>query len=67
MNTVGSSNGTIHVFNTIKENFVRAVDEIAKVQPQYSQAFPNLQIDYVKTTKIVIQNIFSAQKQLVRS
>jgi hypothetical protein len=40
---------------------------MAKVQPQYSQAFSNLQLDYVKTTKIVIQNILSAQKQLVGS
>ena len=51
---IGSSNGTTHAFDTVKENFVRAVDEMAKVQPQYLQAFSNLQLDYVKTTKNVI-------------
>ena len=62
-----SSSGTTHVFDTVKENFVRAVDEIAKVQPQYSQAFSNLQLDYVQTAKNVIENTISAQKQLVGS
>ena len=62
-----SSSDATHVFDTVKENFVRAVDEMAKVQPQYSQAFSNLQLDYVQTAKNVIQNIFSAQKQLVGS
>jgi hypothetical protein len=63
---IGSSS-TTHVFNTVKENIVRAVDEIAKVQPQYSQAFSNLQLDYVQTAKNVIENTISAQKQLVES
>jgi hypothetical protein len=40
---------------------------MAKVQPQYSQAFSNLQLDYVKTTKNLIQNILLAQKQLIGS
>ena len=40
---------------------------MAKVQPQYSQAFSNLQLDYVKTTKNVIQNILTTQKQLIGS
>jgi hypothetical protein len=63
---IGSSS-TTHVFDTVKENIVRAVDEIAKVQPQYSQAFSNLQLDYVQTAKNVIENTISAQKQLVES
>jgi phenylalanyl-tRNA synthetase alpha subunit len=56
-----------HVFDTARENFVRVVDQMANVQPQYSQAFSNLQLDYVQTAKNVIQNIISAQKQLVGS
>jgi hypothetical protein len=56
-----------HVFDTVKENFVRAVDQIANVQPQYSQAFSNLQLDYIQTARNVIQNTISAQKQLVGS
>jgi hypothetical protein len=65
-NTVESSSAT-HVFDTVRENFVRAVDEMAKVQPQYSQAFSNLQLDYIQTAKNIIQNTISAQKQLVGS
>ena len=63
---VESSNAA-HVFDTVKENFVRAVDEMAKVQPQYSQAFSILQLDFIQTTKNMIQNTVSAQKQLVGS
>ena len=63
---VRSSDAT-HVFDTVKENFVRAVDEMAKVQPQYSQAFSNLQLDFIQTTKNMIQNTISSQKQLVGS
>src|SRR5918996_537456 len=51
--------------NIVVENFVRAVDQMASVQPQYSQAFSNLQLDYIQTAKNVIQNTISAQKQLV--
>ena len=63
---IGSSNAT-HVFDTVKENFVRAVDEMAKVQPQYSQAFSNLQLDFIQTTKNIIQNTISSQKQFIGS
>jgi hypothetical protein len=52
-----------HVFDTVKENFVRAVDQMANVQPQYAQAFSNLQLDYIQTTKNMIQNTISSQKQ----
>jgi galactokinase/mevalonate kinase-like predicted kinase len=65
-NTAGSSSAS-HVFDTVKENFVRAVDEMAKVQPQYAQAFSNLQLDYIQTAKNVIQNTISAQRQLVEN
>jgi hypothetical protein len=61
------SSDVTHVFDTVKENFVRTVDEMAKVQPQYSQAFSNLQLDFIQTTKNMIQNTISSQKQLVGS
>jgi len=61
------SSDVTHVFDTVKENFVRTVDEMAKVQPQYSQAFSNLQLDFIQTTKNIIQNTISSQKQLVGS
>jgi hypothetical protein len=65
--TVGSTNATTDVLNTVRENFVRAVDQMASVQPQYAQAFTNLQLDYIQTAKNMIQNTISAQKQLVGS
>jgi len=65
-NTVGSSSAS-HIFDTVRENFVRAVDQMASVQPQYLQAFSNLQLDYIQTAKNVIQNTISAQKQLAGS
>src|SRR5919108_1295971 len=55
------------IFDTVRENFVRTVDQIVNVQPQYSQAFSNLQLDYIQTVKNMIQNTISAQKQLVGS
>ena len=67
-NTVaGSSSDVTHVFDIVKENFVRAVDQIANVQPQYAQAFSNLQLDYIQTVKNMIQNTISAPRQLVAS
>lgn len=59
------STSASHVFDTLRENFVRAVDQMANVQPQYAQAFSNLQLDYIQTVKNAIQNTISAQKQLL--
>jgi hypothetical protein len=64
--TVGSTSA-IHVLDTVRENFVRAVYQMASVQPQYSQAISNLQLDYIQAAKNMIQNTISAQKQLVGS
>ena len=50
--------------DAVKENMIRTVDEVAKVQPQYLQSISNLQLDYIQTTKNMIQTAFSAQKQV---
>lgn len=55
------------VFDTMRDNYIRTVDEIAKVQPQYSQSISNLQLDYIQTTKNMIQTAFSFQKQMADS
>ncbi|AIF83509.1 hypothetical protein NTE_01445 [Candidatus Nitrososphaera evergladensis SR1] len=52
------------VIEAVKDNYIRTVDEIAKVQPQYLQSISNLQLDYIQTTKNVIQTAFSVQKQV---
>src|ERR671924_2033334 len=55
---------TSEVFDTMRDNLIRTVDEFAKAQPQYSQSISNLQLDYIQTTKNMIQTAFSAQKQI---
>jgi len=55
------------VYDTMRDNLIRTVDEFAKVQPQYSQSISNLQLDYIQTTKNMIQTAFAAQKQLASS
>ncbi|HEY7508347.1 MAG TPA: hypothetical protein VH677_04395 [Nitrososphaera sp.] len=50
--------------DAVRDNFIRTVDEVAKVQPQYLQSISNLQLDYIQTTKNMIQTAFSAQKQV---
>ena len=54
----------VDVYDTMRDNLIRTVDEFAKAQPQYSQSISNLQLDYIQTTKNMIQTAFSAQKQL---
>lgn len=54
----------IDAIETVRDNLIRTVDEVAKVQPQYLQSISNLQLDYIQTTKNMIQTAFSAQKQL---
>ena len=53
-----------NIYDAIKENFIRAVDEWAKIQPQYSQSVSNLQLDFIQTVKNTIQNAISSQKQI---
>ena len=52
------------MYNLLNENFTRALNEIAKFQPQYLQSMSNLQLDFIQTTKNTIQNVISAQKQM---
>ena len=55
------------IFETMRDNYIRTVDEIAKVQPQYSQSISNLQLDYIQTVKNMIQTAFASQKQIADS
>ena len=56
---------TQDLYDTVKNNFLRSIDEIVKVQPQYSQSISNLQLDYIQTIKNTIQTAISGQKQLI--
>jgi hypothetical protein len=51
------------VSDTVRDNTLRLIDEMARVQPQISQSISNLQLDYIQTTKNIIQSIFTAQKE----
>ncbi len=53
-----------NVYDTVKQNYTRILDEITKAQPQYTQSVSNLQLDYIAAAKNTIQNMVSAQKQL---
>jgi len=53
-----------NVYDTVKQNYIRIVDEFTKAQPQYTQSVSNLQLDYIAATKNTIQNMVSAQKLL---
>jgi hypothetical protein len=52
------------VYDTVKLNYIRIVDEFTKAQPQYTQSVSNLQLDYIAAAKNTIQNMVSVQKML---
>jgi len=62
---MGSRNNSNEIYDTLKENLVKVIDEMAKIQPQFSQSISNLQIDYIQTAKNIIQNAISTQKQFI--
>jgi hypothetical protein len=57
----------VDVYDTLRDNLIRTVDEFAKAQPQYSQSISNLQLDYIQTIKNMIQTLFSAQRQFANT
>jgi hypothetical protein len=63
--TTTRSTEATNVYDTVKQNYIRIVDEFTKAQPQYTQSISNLQLDYVAAAKNSIQNMISAQKMLV--
>jgi CHASE3 domain sensor protein len=65
-NTIRSSD-TRDFYDTIRENSIKIVDEVARVQPQYSQSISNLQLDSIQAMKNAIHTTFSAQKHLTDS
>jgi hypothetical protein len=55
------------IYDTIRHNFIKTIDEISKVQPQYSQSISNLQLDYIQTIKNIVQNTITSQKQVAEN
>jgi hypothetical protein len=62
--TTTRSTEATNVYDTVRQNYIRIVDEFTKAQPQYTQSISNLQLDYVAAAKNSIQNMISAQKML---
>ncbi len=62
--TTTRSTEAANIYDTVKQNYIRVVDEFTKAQPQYTQSISNLQLDYVAAAKNTIQNTVSAQKML---
>jgi hypothetical protein len=52
------------VYDAVKQNYIRILDEFTKAQPQYTQSVSNLQLDCVSAAKNTIQNTVSAQELL---
>ena len=53
------------VNDILRDNTLRVVDEVAKVQPQFAQSISNLQLDNIQTVRSMIQTAFADQKQVV--
>lgn len=53
------------VNDIVRDNTLRIVDEVAKVQPQFAQSISNLQLDNIQTVRSMIQTAFANQKQVV--
>src|SRR5918993_291773 len=53
------------VSDTVRDNTLRIVDEVAKVQPQFAQSVSNLQLDNIQTVRSMIQTAFANQKQFI--
>jgi transketolase len=58
------SSDAANLDDTVRQNYIRILDEFTKAQPQYTQSVSNLQLDYIAAAKNTIQNVVSAQKML---
>jgi len=61
--TVATTSKVNDVSDVLRDNALRVVDEVAKVQPQFAQSLSNLQLDNIQTVRSMIQTAFANQKQ----
>lgn len=61
--SVSRTTGASEIYDTVRDNSLRVIDEMVKVQPQYTQSISNLQLDYIQTMKNTIQTVFAAPGQ----
>jgi hypothetical protein len=63
--TITTTSKSNDVSDTVRDNTLRIVDEVAKVQPQFAQSVSNLQLDNIQTVRSMIQTAFANQKQFI--
>jgi hypothetical protein len=61
--TATNTTRTNDVTDIVRDNTLRVVDEVAKVQPQFAQSISNLQLDNIQAVRSMIQTAFANQKQ----
>ena len=59
--TAGRAN---ELSDIVRDNTLRIVDEVAKVQPQFAQSISNLQLDNIQAVRSMVQTAFANQKQV---
>jgi hypothetical protein len=62
--TIATAGRASELSDVIRDNTLRIVDEVAKVQPQFAQAISNLQLDNIQAVRSMIQTAFANQKQV---
>ncbi len=63
--TITTTSKANDVSDTVRDNTLRIVDEVAKAQPQFAQSVSNLQLDNIQTVRSMIQTAFANQKQFI--
>jgi hypothetical protein len=61
--TITATTKANDVSDIVRDNALRIVDEVAKVQPQFAQSISNLQVDNIQTVRSMIQTAFANHKQ----
>jgi phosphoheptose isomerase len=63
--TITTTSKANDVSDIVRDNALRIVDEVAKVQPQFAQSISNLQVDNIQTVRSMIQTAFANHKQFI--
>ncbi len=63
--TITTTSKVNDVSDVVRDNALRIIDEVAKVQPQFAQSISNLQLDNIQTVRNMIQTAFANQKQFI--
>lgn len=62
--TYSSINRKYEVYDSIKDNTTKIINEIAKTQPAYIQSISNLQMECIESTKGLVNTTITIQKQM---